>query len=245
METPFFWLSILGVEGSSRGGILELVWEAGGVVKLVLFILAFLSVFTWAIIFFKFRAVRRARAESKQFLEVFWESKKLDSIYETSQELTRSPVAAVFRAGYQELIRLKRVNPGGSSSAGETLSPESGGISNINRAMQKATMSEINMLERFLTFLATTGSAAPFIGLFGTVWGIMDSFRSIGVMGSANLTVVAPGISEALIATAMGLFAAIPAVMAYNFFVNRIKTLVNEMDIFSSEFLNIVERHFL
>lgn len=245
METPFFWLSILGVEGSSRGGILELVLEAGPVVKLVLFILAFLSVFTWAIIFFKFRAVRRARAESKQFLEVFWESKKLDSIYETSQELTRSPVAAVFRAGYQELIRLKRVNPGGSSSAGETLSPESGGISNINRAMQKATMSEINMLERFLTFLATTGSAAPFIGLFGTVWGIMDSFRSIGVMGSANLTVVAPGISEALIATAMGLFAASPAVMAYNFFVNRIKTLVNEMDIFSSEFLNIVERHFL
>lgn len=245
METPFFWLSILGVEGSSRGGILELVLEAGPVVKLVLFILAFLSVFTWAIIFFKFRAVRRARAESKQFLEVFWESKKLDSIYETSQELTRSPVAAVFRAGYRELIRLKRVNPGGISSAGETLSPESGGISNINRAMQKATMSEINMLERFLTFLATTGSAAPFIGLFGTVWGIMDSFRSIGVMGSANLTVVAPGISEALIATAMGLFAAIPAVMAYNFFVNRIKTLVNEMDIFSSEFLNIVERHFL
>lgn len=245
MKAPFFWLSILGVEGSSRGGILELVLEAGPVVKLVLFILAFLSVFTWAIIFFKFRAVRRARAESKQFLEVFWESKKLDSIYETSQELTRSPVAAVFRAGYQELIRLKRVNPGGSSSAGETLSPESGGISNINRAMQKATMSEINMLERFLTFLATTGSAAPFIGLFGTVWGIMDSFRSIGVMGSANLTVVAPGISEALIATAMGLFAAIPAVMAYNFFVNRIKTLVNEMDIFSSEFLNIVERHFL
>lgn len=245
METPFFWLSILGVEGSSRGGILELVLEAGPVVKLVLFILAFLSVFTWAIIFFKFRAVRRARAESKQFLEVFWESKKLDSIYETSQELTRSPVAAVFMAGYRELIRLKRVNPGGISSAGETLSPESGGISNINRAMQKATMSEINMLERFLTFLATTGSAAPFIGLFGTVWGIMDSFRSIGVMGSANLTVVAPGISEALIATAMGLFAAIPAVMAYNFFVNRIKTLVNEMDIFSSEFLNIVERHFL
>ena len=245
METPFFWLSILGVEGSSRGGILELVLEAGPVVKLVLFILAFLSVFTWAIIFFKFRAVRRARAESKQFLEVFWESKKLDSIYETSQELTRSPVAAVFRAGYQELVRLKRVNPDGSSSAGETLSPESGGISNINRAMQRATMSEINMLERFLTFLATTGSAAPFIGLFGTVWGIMDSFRSIGVMGSANLTVVAPGISEALIATAMGLFAAIPAVMAYNFFVNRIKTLVNEMDIFSSEFLNIVERHFL
>lgn len=214
-------------------------------VKLVLLILAFLSIFTWAIIFFKFRAIRKARAESRQFLDVFWESKKLDSIYETSEELSLSPVAAVFKAGYQELIRLKKANPAGGSSARESPGPEPGGLGNINRAMQKATMSEINLLERFLTFLATTGSAAPFIGLFGTVWGIMDSFRSIGVMGSANLTIVAPGISEALIATAMGLFAAIPAVMAYNFFVNRIKTLVNEMDIFSSEFLNIVERHFL
>lgn len=245
METTVFLLSILGAEGSSRGGILELVLEAGPVVKLVLLILAFLSIFTWAIIFFKFRAIRKARAESRQFLDVFWESKKLDSIYETSEELSLSPVAAVFKAGYQELIRLKKANPAGSSSARESLGPEPGGLGNISRAMQKATMSEINLLERFLTFLATTGSAAPFIGLFGTVWGIMDSFRSIGVMGSANLTVVAPGISEALIATAMGLFAAIPAVMAYNFFVNRIKTLVNEMDIFSSEFLNIVERHFL
>ncbi|UCD83727.1 MAG: protein TolQ [Deltaproteobacteria bacterium] len=244
MEATFFWLSILGAGGNPRGGILDLVWEAGPVVKLVLLILFILSLFTWAIIFYKFRTVRRARAESKRFLEVFWESKKLDSIYETSQELDWSPVAAVFSAGYQELVRLKKVNPG-SSSAGEAADHESGGLGNINRAMQKATMSEINLLERFLTFLATTGSAAPFIGLFGTVWGIMDSFRSIGVMGSANLTIVAPGISEALIATAMGLFAAIPAVMAYNFFVNQIKTLVNEMDIFSSEFLNIVERHFL
>ncbi len=245
MEITVFWLSILGAERSSRGGILELVLEAGPVVKLVLLILAFLSIFTWAIIFFKFRAIRNARAESRQFLDVFWESKKLDSIYDTSEELSSSPVAAVFKAGYQELIRLKKANPTGSPSARESLGPEPGGLGNISRAMQKATMSEINQLERFLTFLATTGSAAPFIGLFGTVWGIMDSFRSIGVMGSANLTVVAPGISEALIATAMGLFAAIPAVMAYNFFVNRIKTLVNEMDIFSSEFLNIVERHFL
>ncbi len=245
MEITVFWLSILGAERSSRGGILELVLEAGPVVKLVLLILAFLSIFTWAIIFFKFRAIRNARAESRQFLDVFWESKKLDSIYDTSEELSSSPVAAVFKAGYQELIRLKKANPTRSPSARESLGPEPGGLGNISRAMQKATMSEINQLERFLTFLATTGSAAPFIGLFGTVWGIMDSFRSIGVMGSANLTVVAPGISEALIATAMGLFAAIPAVMAYNFFVNRIKTLVNEMDIFSSEFLNIVERHFL
>ncbi len=245
MEITVFWLSILGAERSSRGGILELVLEAGPVVKLVLLILAFLSIFTWAIIFFKFRAIRNARAESRQFLDVFWESKKLDSIYDTSEELRSSPVAAVFKAGYQELIRLKKANPTRSPSARESLGPEPGGLGNISRAMQKATMSEINQLERFLTFLATTGSAAPFIGLFGTVWGIMDSFRSIGVMGSANLTVVAPGISEALIATAMGLFAAIPAVMAYNFFVNRIKTLVNEMDIFSSEFLNIVERHFL
>ncbi len=245
MKATVFWLSILGAGDSFRGGILELVLEAGPVVKLVLLILSFLSVLTWAIIFFKLRVVWKARTESKKFLDVFWESKKLDSIYETSGELSLSPVAAVFKAGYQELIRLKKANPAGSSSAREGLGPEPGGLGNINRAMQKATMSEINLLERFLTFLATTGSAAPFIGLFGTVWGIMDSFRSIGVMGSANLTVVAPGISEALIATAMGLFAAIPAVMAYNFFVNRIKTLVNEMDIFSSEFLNIVERHFL
>ena len=120
---------------------------------------------------------------------------------------------------------------------------ELGGIENVSRALRRATNSEITRLEKYLTFLATTGSTSPFIGLFGTVWGIMTAFEGIGKTGSASLAVVAPGIAEALIATAIGLVAAIPAVMAYNHFQNKIRVLINEMDSFSTEFLNIVQRN--
>ena len=161
----------------------------------------------------------------------------------------KCPLAEVFRAGYIELSKLSKTtqdsgrkpNPDDITS----MSTELGGIDNVSRALRQAVISETTKLEKTLPFLATTGNTSPFIGLFGTVWGIMNAFKGIGVKGSASLAVVAPGISEALIATAAGLAAAIPAVVAYNYYLNRVRILVSDMDNFSSEFLNIVERHFL
>jgi biopolymer transport protein TolQ len=153
----------------------------------------------------------------------------------------------VFDAGYRELTRLLKGSGGTSKSSQESSPPEikAGGLENVGRALRKAQTQVITELESALTFLATTGSTAPFIGLFGTVWGIMGAFRNIGATGSANLATVAPGIAEALIATAVGLFAAIPAVVAYNYFLNWVKVLASEMENFSSDFLNIIERHLM
>jgi biopolymer transport protein TolQ len=153
---------------------------------------------------------------------------------------TSSPLTVLFNEGYGELKKL--VDSDGKNDGG-ALSTDLGGIENVSRALRRATNSEITRLEKYLTFLATTGSTSPFIGLFGTVWGIMTAFEGIGKTGSASLAVVAPGIAEALIATAIGLVAAIPAVMAYNHFQHKIRVLVKEMDNFSTEFLNIVQRN--
>jgi biopolymer transport protein TolQ len=152
-------------------------------------------------------------------------------------------VAQVFQAGFEELARLSRTKKE-QSAAGEGFSTELGGIDNVARAMKRATSVEITKLESALTFLATTASTAPFVGLFGTVWGIMNAFRGLSVTHSSSIQAVAPGIAEALIATAAGLAAAIPALMAYNHFAQRIRVLAVEMDNFSHEFLNIAERHF-
>jgi biopolymer transport protein TolQ len=201
-------------------------------------------VFSWGIIFYKLRQVRVARRQSARFIEIFWDTKNLTTIHTASQELKQSPVAQVFRSGYQELVRLTRAkrqtNPGEAA-----LTTELGGIENVERAMKRAINQEITRLERALTFLATTASATPFIGLFGTVWGIMTAFRGLSVTQSSSIQAVAPGIAEALIATATGLVAAIPAVIAYNHFARQIRVLSAEMENFSSEFLNIAERHFL
>jgi biopolymer transport protein TolQ len=151
-------------------------------------------------------------------------------------------VAQVFRAGYEELVRVTRAKK--DSVTGESMTTELGGVDNVTRAMKRATSVEITKLEKYLTFLATTASTAPFIGLFGTVWGIMNAFMGLSVTHSSSIQAVAPGIAEALIATAVGLAAAIPALMAYNYFVQQIKVLAVEMDNFSHEFLNIAERHF-
>jgi biopolymer transport protein TolQ len=219
------------------------------VVKAVLLILLFFSILSWAIIFAKLRLIRLADSESRSFLRVFWEGKQFASIFTESKKLRHSPAAEIFRAAYMELTKLSQAksNPDSSrkSSDPTSFSMELGGVENINRAMRQALTSELTKLERALGFLATTGSTTPFIGLFGTVWGIMDAFRGIGARGSATLAVVAPGISEALIATAAGLAAAIPAVVAYNYYINRIKVLSAQMENFSSELLNIIERHFL
>jgi biopolymer transport protein TolQ len=232
-----------------RGSVVDLVLYSGPVVKIVLVILLFFSILSWAIIFSKLLLIRRADRESREFLRIFWEGKQLSSIFADSKKLRYSPTAEVFRAGYVELNKLSQAKslPDSSRRVNDptALNIELGGVDNISRSMRQATTSELTKLERALGFLATTGSTTPFIGLFGTVWGIMDAFRGIGMRGSATLAVVAPGISEALIATAAGLAAAIPAVVAYNYYINRIKVLSAEMENFSAEFLNIVKRHFL
>ena len=164
-----------------------------------------------------------------------------------AKKLLRSPVASMFRAGYADVEKIKKElipaspsAPAVNSEGQRKLAEE---LASIERTLKRVAGSEITRLERALTFLATTGNATPFIGLFGTVWGIMDAFRQIGFRGSTSLAIVAPGISEALIATAAGLFAAIPAVVAYNYFLNKMRVVTSQMESFSAEFLNIVERH--
>ena len=219
---------------------MALMLGAGIIVKLVLIMLLFFSVVSWAIILFKLVQVHRANSESDRFMDFFWKSKRFDTIASQVDRFANSPLTVLFNEGYGEL---KKVVEGNGASEGSALSTDLGGVENVSRALRRATNSEITRLEKYLTFLATTGSTSPFIGLFGTVWGIMTAFESIGKTGSASLAVVAPGIAEALIATAIGLVAAIPAVMAYNHFQNKIRVLIKEMDNFSTEFLNIVQRN--
>jgi biopolymer transport protein TolQ len=204
----------------------------------VLGILLMASVVSWGIIFLKFVQMRRAQSQTEKFLEGFWQSKRLDQIFQTAEKLPQSPVSQVFRAGYIELSKV-------TQQEGEGMRAQLGGIENVERALKRASVSELTHLERTVPFLGTTASASPFVGLFGTVWGIMNAFSDIYEMGNANLATVAKPISEALIATAFGLFAAIPAVVAYNYFLSKIKVLDSEMESFSSDFLNIVKRHFL
>ena len=219
---------------------MAIILGAGIVVKLVMLLLLSFSVISWTIILFKFIQVQRANSESERFMDFFWKSKRFDAIASQVDRFSHSPLTVLFNEGYNEL---KKVVENDSKSDGSSLSTDLGGVENVSRALRRATNSEITRLEKYLTFLATTGSTSPFIGLFGTVWGIMTAFEGIGKTGSASLAVVAPGIAEALIATAIGLVAAIPAVMAYNHFQHKIRVLINEMDSFSTEFLNIVQRN--
>lgn len=244
---PFPWMLQLLAQSelapSQQQGVLDLVMGSGPVVQGVLYLLVLFSVVSWGIIFYKFRQVRTAKSQSDKFIETFWDSRNLSTIHDASRELKSSPVAQVFRSGYEELLRVTRGKK--EASQFEGLTTELGGVDNVTRAMKRATSVEITKLEKSLTFLATTASTTPFIGLFGTVWGIMNAFRGLSVTHSSSIQAVAPGIAEALVATAAGLAAAIPAVMAYNHFVQRIKVLAADMDNFSHEFLNIAERHFL
>ena len=218
-------------------GTWALIKGASGVVIGVMVLLALMSLVSWYIIGFKYLFISTATKETESFLDAFWRSKDIEAIYKVAQGLGRSPLSHLFLAGYTELSKLQS---GGARSADQAADLE-----NVERALQKATTKEITQLESMVPFLATTGSAAPFIGLFGTVWGILVSFQAIGVMKNASVTTVAPRIAEALIATAIGLVAAIPAVMAYNYFLRRIRVLTSEMDTFQKDFLNIVRRHFL
>ena len=216
--------------------------STGLVVKLVLLVLLYFSVVSWGIIFYKLLQVYRANGASERFLEFFYKAKSFDAIGSQLDRFDNSPLAVLFQDGHAELKKLQaKVEEKADPSI---ISTDLGGVDNIARSLRRATTSEITRLEKYLTFLATTGATAPFIGLFGTVWGIMSAFQHIGESGSASLAVVAPGIAEALIATAIGLVAAIPAVMGYNHFQHKIKVLISEMDSFSTEFLNIVQRNF-
>jgi biopolymer transport protein TolQ len=219
--------------------LMDAVTSAGPVGALTLLLLLGFSVASWAIILLKYLALRRAQKQSIAFLDTFWQSKRLDDIFTRSEELTDSPVAQVFRAGYQELLKVKQRDQ--TQDAGQGFL---GGAENVERALRRANVAEMTDLERLIPFLATVGSTAPFIGLFGTVVGIINAFSEIARLKSASLTTVAPGIAEALVATAAGLVAAIPAVIAFNYFGNRIKILGHEMENFGSDFMNIVRRHF-
>jgi biopolymer transport protein TolQ len=207
---------------------------SGPIGAATLLILVMFSVVSWAIIVHKYFQLRKAARETDAFLTAFWEAKRLDQVYQDSERYANSPVCQMFRAGYLELARLKKRAP-----------EDDFGIENVERSLRRTQNTEVTALESLTPFLATVGSTGPFIGLFGTVWGIMKAFREIGIAGSANLATVAPGISEALIATAAGLAAAIPAVIAYNAFVSRIRVVETEMETFSSDFLNLVKRHYL
>lgn len=220
--------------------MLELVLSSGPVVKSVLLILVYFSLVSWAIIFYKLAIIRKAMSQTDRFLDFFWSKKRFDLIGQGVKEFGHSPVACLFREGYHELLQQKK-RPA-DDEATEEFTSRMANTDIVARALRRATTQETQRLEKYLTFLATTGSITPFIGLFGTVWGIMDAFHGIGQTGSASLAVVAPGISEALVATAIGLAAAIPAVIGYNHFLNKVNELISEMDNFSQEFLNILER---
>lgn len=217
--------------------IWSLIKGASPVVMAVLVLLASFSFYSWYIIINKYMQLGRASKQADKFLDIFWNTKKLDDIFSEAGKLEKAPVARLFRAGYKEL---RRVKESGNSEASGWL----GDMQSIERSLDRTRLEQMTKMESKIPFLATTGSAGPFVGLFGTVWGIMNSFRSIGAQKSAGLDTVAPGIAEALVATAIGLVAAIPAVMAYNYFVRRIKIQAAEMDAFRSDFLNIIKRHF-
>lgn len=243
-------MTVGAVGNNFHGSLLSMVLEAGAMVQFVLLLLLIFSVVSWAIILMKYKVLKRVKKDNDGFLDAYMKGSKLSEIFPETKKYPDSTIAEVFRSGYTELIKVAKVireslTGKGEADAGDASSVEMNSIDNIERALNRARDSETTKLENALGFLATTGSASPFIGLFGTVWGIMDTFKGIGARGSATLAVVAPGISEALIATAAGLAAAIPAVIFYNYYINRVKAMSLEMDNFSSELLNIIERYYV
>jgi biopolymer transport protein TolQ len=219
------------------GEIWQLLANTGLVARITLVILLFFSVLSWAIIFSKYQRLQAARRESRKFMKIFRGSRRLSDIRAACKDLKSSPLVEIFLAGYREIENqvVLTENPG---------TPRVRSLTAVERALQIASSAQLTLLENWLSWLATIGAVTPFIGLFGTVWGIIDAFQGLGSASTASLRSVAPGISEALVATAAGLFAAIPAVIAYNQFVQRVKEFGAQMDDFRLEFLNMTERHF-
>nr|WP_306793048.1 protein TolQ [Desulfopila inferna] len=223
-----------------------MILQAGPIGHLVMIILLLFSVISWSIVFMKVRLFRRVKRESTVFLEQFWSSNNLSEANEMADNYPYSPEAAVFTAGFKELQKINRIRTRKETAeAKEILEMQLATMDNLKRAIRKAESEEIMDLGKSLPFLATTGNSAPFIGLFGTVWGIMASFHDIGIRGSASLAVVAPGISEALVATAAGLAVAIPAVIFYNHYSSKLVDIDSNIQNFSTDFLNLVERDLL
>jgi biopolymer transport protein TolQ len=222
-------------------GVLDLILNAGPVGKAVLAILGVFSIVSWALIVEKWWQFRRLRRQTLAFLKLFREGRTPSAVYASAKKWRESPLANLYGAAYQEVAGIPDVvDQVLHDDAEDGLAPER--VESAHRALRRSATLEITRLERYLPFLATTANAAPFIGLFGTVWGIMSAFHGIGQRGSASLAVVAPGISEALIATAFGLAAAIPAVIAYNYFINRVRHWAAEMEGFTLDLLNLLSR---
>jgi biopolymer transport protein TolQ len=221
-----------------KGHILQILWGADPVVKLTLLILIFFSVVSWAIIFFKHKEIKKLKTASIRFFDAFWRTQSLEDLL-TKYSGQESPLFNIFRTAVADLVR--KAKP---ASGGETRRLPATTTEGIRRRIERAVEDEIERIERYIPFLATTGSSTPFIGLFGTVWGILAAFWQIGRAGSSSLAVVGPYIAEALIATAVGLAAAIPAVIFYNFFVTRIRIFVREIQNFSEDLAQRIERDY-
>jgi biopolymer transport protein TolQ len=228
----------------AAGDFLNLILSASPIVKAVMGLLLLFSVISWGIIFYKWWSFRGIEQHSSTFLEVFRKSAKFSEVQAVCPSLASSPLVGMFQAGYAELTAQLRLSQPASSPGTPAPRPTLKSITALDRALLRASSIEVNKLEKRVMFLATTASITPFIGLFGTVWGIMTAFMNIGAQGSTDLAVVSTPIAEALIATALGLFAAIPAVYFYNHFTAKVKYYASEMDDFALEFLNISERNF-
>jgi biopolymer transport protein TolQ len=231
------------------GGVLGLIKNSSVPSLVVLAILIVFSIVSWGIILHKLWTFNRIQSQTEKFLDIFRRSTKFSEVQGVCQSLSESPLVGIFLAGYAELnLQLRQTggtanNPTSAVSA-PAARPALKSLTSVDRALMRASNVEVMKLERRITFLATTAAVTPFIGLFGTVFGIIGAFQGIGASGSTSLDVVAPGIAEALIATAAGLAAAIPAVYFYNLLTSRVKTFATNMDDFTLEFLNIVERNF-
>jgi biopolymer transport protein TolQ len=243
-------LQAAGVPGSGTGGVdfVHLIANANWLAKSVLLLLLLMSAVSWGIILLKWMQYRRADAATSTFLQVFRKSTKFSEVQSICASVPASPLVGIFQAGYAELnLQLRRDAPPKDAEgrpAAAAPRPTLKSVEAVDRALLRATTVEVARLEKHVPFLATTASITPFIGLFGTVVGIMLAFTRIGAEGSTSLAVVAPGIADALIATAAGLFAAVPALYFYNLFTGRVKEFASQMDDFALEFLNISERNF-
>ena len=218
---------VVGLGGSTDFSLIQLFIRADFVVKSVIIILIAASIFSWALIFDKFRLFKRIEKSTSSFEDKFWKSRSAESFYNTLTNRDKDPIANIFQSAMAELIKTKS-----KSSSVQSM--------RVTRVIEISADKEIKLIEKHFTFLATVGSTAPFIGLFGTVWGIMNSFQSIAISRNTSLAIVASGIAEALFATALGLIAAIPAVIAYNKFNSDLKKYMGRIENFSKRFISII-----
>ncbi len=239
------WAVVLAqVHGDPGSSLIALFLQAGWMAKVVLGILLIMSIGSWAIIVSKYFEFKRAAAHTDSFLEVFHRSQRFSEVSAAADRLRASPLVAIFQSGYVEIDAQVKASSGSGATPKPAASYRLKSLEGLQRTLQRAVGVELQVMGRGTGFLATTAAASPFIGLFGTVWGIMVAFQQIGLSGSSSLATVAPGIAEALVNTAAGLAAAIPALIGFNYYSNRIRTLRSDMQDFVLEFINLAERNF-